>query len=137
MRRFLLVVLALFGLTAPAAQAWTWPGAGPVRETFSFDRAHPYAAGERRGIEIGAGESEAVSAPASGTVGFAGSVPGSGLSLTIETLDGYSVTLTHLRALGVGKGAGVAEGAAVATASTSIHLGVRLTADQQGYVDPL
>jgi Peptidase family M23 len=137
MRRFLLAVVVLLGLPVSAAQAWTWPVAGPVLETFSFDRAHPYASGERRGIEIGAGDGESVAAPAGGTVSFAGSVPGSGVSLTIETADGYSVTLTHLRALGVAKGASVGEGTAVATAAASMHLGIRVTADPQGYVDPL
>ena len=48
--------------------------------------------------------------PASGTVSFAGTVPDERRkSVTIETADGYSVTLTHLGSIGVVKGAAVAE----------------------------
>ncbi len=49
-------------------------------------------------------------------VSFAGTVPGSGLSLTIRTADGLAVTLTTLGSLGVARGDAVAEGDAVATA---------------------
>src|SRR5438105_7311280 len=105
MRRFVLVVL-LLALWAPAARAWTWPVKGPVLQAFSFDEAHPYAAGQHRGIDIGASAAgEQVVAPASGTVSFAGSVPTSGKSVTIETADGYSVTLTHLGSIAVAHGA--------------------------------
>jgi Peptidase family M23 len=137
MRRSLLAALALFPLVASTAHAWTWPVDGPVLSTFAFDPAHPYAAGERRGIEVGAHDGAAVAAPAAGTVSFAGTVPDSGRSVTIETPDGYSVTLTQLRSLAVVKGAAVAEGDRVATAAGSVHLGIRVTANAQGYVDPL
>ena len=95
MRRLLLVLIAMLA-TAPAAQAWSWPADGPVLAPFSFDPANPYAAGQHRGLDIGGAASAAVRAPASGTVSFAGTVPGSGKSVTIETADGWSVTLTHL-----------------------------------------
>ena len=84
--------------------------------------------------------------PTSGAVSFAGTLPTNGKSVTIETPDGYSVTLTHLGAILVGKGASVAEGDAVATIGPSgtpevdgpyVHLGIRLTADPNGYLDPL
>ncbi len=84
---------------------------GPVLQGFSYDEAHPYAAGQHRGIDIGAdAEGETVVAPAAGTVSFAGTVPTNGKSVTIETADGYSVTLTHLGSIGVTKGASVSEG---------------------------
>ena len=82
-----------------------------------------------------------VLAPAAGTVSFAGSVPSSGKSVTIETPDGYSVTLTHLGSISVARNAAVAEGAPVGTIGPSgdgevpqpyVHLGVRLTAQAQG-----
>src|SRR5207245_626846 len=82
----------------------------------------------------------------SGTVSFAGSLPTSGECLTIETADGYSVTLTHLGSIGVAEGAAVAEGDVVGTIGPSgtpeqpgpyVHLGIRLTADSLGYLDPL
>jgi hypothetical protein len=131
----------------PVASAWSWPVPGPVLQPFSYDEAHPYDAGQHRGIDIGAGASgDSVLAPESGTVSFAGFVPTSGESVTIETADGYSVTLTHLGSIGVAKGAAVSEGDVVATVGPSgtpeqsvpyVHLGVRLTSDPLGYLDPL
>lgn len=120
---------------------------GPVLQPFAYDEAHPYAAGQHRGIDIGAGSAgESVIAPAAGTVSFAGFVPTSGSSVTIQTADGYSVTLTHLGSISVAKGATVGEGLAVGTIGPSgtpefsqpyLHLGVRLTDDPNGYLNPL
>jgi pyruvate/2-oxoglutarate dehydrogenase complex dihydrolipoamide acyltransferase (E2) component len=145
-RRVALSVL-LFLVWAPVANAWTWPVQGPVLQPFSYDEAHPYAAGQHRGIDVGAsGAGEQVVASAAGTVSFAGSVPSSGESVTIETADGYSVTLTHLGSIAVAKGASVAEGDAVGTIGPSgtpevdgpyLHLGIRVTSDPNGYLDPL
>jgi hypothetical protein len=144
--RIALPVIA-FLVWTPAALAWTWPVQGPVLQVFSYDEAHPYAAGQHRGIDIGADATgEAVVAPAAGTVSFAGSVPTNGKSVTIQTPDGYSVTLTHLGSIVVVKGAAVGEGDEVGTVGPSgtpevdspyVHLGIRVTADQNGYVDPL
>lgn len=139
-----LVLLAL--IWAPAAYAWSWPVQGPVLQAFSFDPAHPYAAGQHRGIDIGASTGASVTAPAAGTVSFAGTVPTSGLCVTIETADGYSVTLTHLGTILVSRGAAVGEGDAVGTVGPSgtadfdvpyVHLGIRIAADANGYLDPL
>ncbi len=149
MRRFLLLLsLALLAAAlvavAPAA-AWTWPTGGPVLLAFSFDPAHPYSAGEHRGIDIGGDPGSAVLAPAGGVVTFAGTVPGNGKSLTILTSDGWSVTLTQLGSIAVAKGASVAEGDAVATIGPSgdaevagpyMQLGIRHADQDQGYVDP-
>ena len=119
---------------------------GPVLQPFDYDEAHPYASGQHRGVDLGADSGETVVAPAAGTVSFAGTVPTNGKSVTIETADGYSVTLTHLGSIGVVKGATVAEQDAVGTVGPSgtpevdgpyVHLGIRLTADPNGYVDPL
>jgi Peptidase family M23 len=87
-----------------------------------------------------------VRAPASGTVSFAGTVPGGGRAATIQTADGYSITLVHLGSVSVVRGQEVGEGDGVGTAGRSgepehaesyVHLGVRVTADATGYVDPL
>ncbi len=120
---------------------------GPVVQPFSYDEAHPYASGQHRGVDIGADAAgEPVVAPAAGTVSFAGTVPTNGKSVTIETADGYSVTLTHLASIAVSKGATVAEQDPIGTVGPSgtpevdgpyVHLGIRLTADPNGYVDPL
>lgn len=119
---------------------------GPVLKQFSYDEAHPYAAGQHRGIDIGAEDAgESVVAPAAGTVSFAGTVPTNGESVTIQTTDGYSITLTHLGTIHVAKGATVAERDSIGTVGPSgtpeadgpyVHLGVRHTADPNGYVDP-
>jgi hypothetical protein len=145
--RRLALLLFLFLVWTPAAYAWSWPVQGPVLNAFSYDEAHPYAAGQHRGIDIGADAGgETVVAPAAGIVSFAGTVPTSGKSITVETQDGYSVTLTHLGSIAVAKGASVSEGGAVGTIGPSgtpevdgpyLHLGVRHTTDPNGYVDPL
>jgi murein DD-endopeptidase MepM/ murein hydrolase activator NlpD len=141
MRRVLLVAVLAALLVAPVARAWTWPVGGPVLQPFSFDPAHPYAAGEHRGIDIAATAEEEVLAPAAGTVTFSGTVPGSGRALTITTDDGFAVTLTHLGSIEIGTGATVAEGQAVGAVGPSgdaevdgpyLHLGIRVAVEAQG-----
>jgi hypothetical protein len=137
----------LFLVWTPVAHAWSWPVQGPVVQPFAYDAAHPYASGQHRGIDIAADASgERVLAPASGTVSFAGTVPTNGESVTIETPDGYSVTLTHLGSIGVAKGAAVREADEVGTVGPSgtpemdgpyVHLGIRTTSNPNGYLDPL
>lgn len=141
----LLPVLLAFQAGVPPALAWTWPVGGPVLQYFTFGD-DPYAGGQHRGIDVGAPDGATVVAPAAGTISFAGTVPGGGRTLTIETGDGYSVTLVHLGAVAVGRGATVEEGEAVGTIGPSgtaevaepyVHLGIRVTAEENGYVDPL
>ncbi len=145
-RRVLLAAFSAALALAPAAGAWSWPADGPVLQPFVFDPAHPYAAGQHRGIDLGAEAGTIVVAPAAGTVTFAGTVPASGKSLTITTADGYAVTLTHLGSFSVAAGASLAEGDPVGTVGPSgepelaqpyVHLGIRLAAAPEGYVDPL
>src|ERR1041385_440913 len=100
-RRRLAPLLLVF--LAPVLGAWTWPAHGPVLQGFSYDRAHAYAAGQHRGIDVGADAGSPVVAPASGVVSFAGSVPTSGKSITIDTPGGLAVTLTHLGSIAVAK----------------------------------
>jgi hypothetical protein len=136
--------LAALVLSGPAA-AWSWPADGDVLRPFTLG-SDAYAAGQHRGIDVTGAEGSSIRAPASGTVSFAGSLPTYGRSLTILTADGYAVTLVHLGALGVGKGDTVEEGSTVATmgssgepehAVASVHMGVRVAAEEEGYVDPL
>ncbi len=145
-RRVLLAALSAALALAPAAGAWSWPADGPVLQPFDFDPAHPYAAGQHRGIDLGADAGAVVVAPAAGTVTFAGTVPASGKSVTITTADGYAVTLTHLGSFSVAAGVSLAEGDPVGTVGPSgdpelaqpyVHLGIRLAATPEGYVDPL
>ena len=146
------LVVALVGLAAAVAlvapslaSAWTWPVDGPVLVPFSFG-SDPYAAGQHRGIDIGSPTGTPVVAAAGGTVTFAGTVPNGGKTVTIQTPTGYAVTLVHLGSIGVSRDAEVAEGATVGTVGPSgvpdiaepyVYLGIRVAADDQGYVDPL
>ena len=141
----LLPVLVALQVGVSPALAWTWPVAGPVLRPFVLGD-DPYAAGQHRGVDVGAPAGEPVRAPESGTVSFAGTVPGGGRTVTVRTEDGYSVTLVHLGSIAVAPGAVVAEGNALGTVGPSgdpehtipyVHLGVRLTADPTGYLDPL
>ena len=145
MHRLALVLFTVIGLVAvPSAAAWTWPLGGPVLRPYSLG-PDPYAAGQHRGIDVAGAPGEQVLAPASGTVSFAGTVPTHGRTITIQTADGYAVSLTHLGEIGVEKGEAVTEGARVGVAGASgesewpapyVHLGVRVAATADGYVDP-
>ena len=136
-----LLVLAV----PPAASAWSWPVDGPVLRPFSFG-SDPYAAGQHRGIDIGAPSGTPVRAAAGGVVSFAGTVPNGGKTVTIQTSTGYAVTLVHLGSIRVLRGTTVEEGATVGTVGPSgvpdipepyVYLGIRVASDDQGYVDPL
>ena len=83
MRRLLLVLLAMLALV-PSAHAWTWPADGRVIAPFAFDPGNPYAAGQHRGIDVAGAPAAPVRAPATGSVSFAGTVPGSGRSVTTK-----------------------------------------------------
>lgn len=141
----LLPVLAALQVGASPALAWTWPVDGPVLRPFVLGD-DPYAAGQHRGVDLGAPAASPVRAPAAGAVTFAGTVPGGGLTLTVLTADGYAVTLLHLGSLRVERGASVGEGDVVGSigptgtpehAEPYVHLGIRVAADAHGYVDPL
>ena len=103
MRRivFGLALLSLLAL-APPASAWTWPLRGEVLRPYSLG-SDAYAAGQHRGVDVAGVAGEIVRAPAAGVVSFAGVVPGSGRTVTIQ-LDGYWVSLTHLGEIAVVEG---------------------------------
>jgi Peptidase family M23 len=136
-----LLVLAV----PPAASGWTWPVDGPVLRPFSFG-SDPYAAGQHRGIDIGAPSGTPVRAAAGGVVSFAGTVPNGGKTVTIQTSTGYAVTLVHLGSIRVLRGTTIEEGTTVGTVGPSgvpdipepyVYLGIRVASDDQGYLDPL
>src|SRR6266508_4157390 len=106
MRAMLLAAVAAL-MFVPGAPAWTWPSDGPVLRPFVFDDS-PYAGGQHRGIDVGGELGADVRAPASGTA------PGGGETITIQTDDGYAVTLVQLGELLVARGEPVDEGAVVA-----------------------
>jgi hypothetical protein len=141
----LLPVLLAFQVGVQPALAWTWPVDGPVLRPFNLG-GDPYAGGQHRGIDIGAPVGAAVVAPAGGRVTFAGTVPTGGRTIAIRTPDGYSVTLLQLGAVDVARDQEVTEGDVVGVIGASgeaellephVHLGIRLSADPNGYLDPL
>ena len=91
----LLPVLIAFQAGAPPALAWTWPADGPVLRPFALGE-DPYAGGQHRGVDVAASAGAPVRSPSAGVVSFAGTVPGGGRTVTVQTADGYSVTLVHL-----------------------------------------
>jgi hypothetical protein len=142
--RVLIALLAALVLS-PRASAWVWPVDGPVLRPFVLE-GDPYTGGQHRGIDVGAPSGSDVRSPADGIVSFAGRLPRQGLCLTVRTADGWSVTLVHLGSIGVAVGTQIGEGDVVGTVGPSgepegtepyLHLGVRHTADENGYVDPL
>ena len=148
MRRVLsvAVVAAIAPLVVvPGAVGWSWPVEGPLLRPFSL-AADEYAAGQHRGVDIGAAAGDPVRAPAAGVVSFVGPVPAGGRALTIQTADGYAVTLLQLGSVAVTRGSAVGEGGIVGqvgdsedavTAVPHVHLGVRVATEPNGYVDPL
>src|SRR5262245_54288293 len=114
----LLPALLALQVGVSPALAWTWPVDGPVLQTFNLG-PDPYRGDQHRGLDVGAPSGTTVLAPASGTVTFAGSVPAYGRSLTIQTADGYSVTLVYLGALAAAVGDTVSEGQRVGSVGPS------------------
>ncbi len=145
MRRLVVVLMTLACLVAsPNASAWTWPLGGDVLRPYVLG-SDPYAGGQHRGVDISGRAGEPVRAPVSGVVSYAGVVPASGRTVTIQH-EGYAVSLTHLGEISVVKGTAVGEGDVVGTAGSSgepewptsyVHLGIRVSDAADGYVDPL
>ena len=145
MRRLLVGLVVLVALAAaPSGWGWTWPLAGDVLRPYSLG-PDPYAAGQHRGVDVAGDEGEAVRAPVAGVISFAGSVPGSGRTVTIQA-EGYAISVTHLAAVAATKGPTIAEGAVIGFAGLSggsewpspyVHLGIRTSNAADGYVDPM
>ena len=144
--RLLVCAAITAALAVPAsALGWAWPVQGPVLRPFLLGD-DPYAAGQHRGIDIGAPAGTPVLAPAAGVVSFTGTVPVGGRTVSLQTEDGYSVTLVHLGSVVVRRGTAVAEGGLVGTVGPSgvvelpvpyVYLGVRRASEPNGYLDPL
>ena len=111
MRRMLLVAVLAALLVAPVARAWTWPVGGPVLQPFSFDPVHPYAAGEHRGIDIGAGCGRSRACPGNGHRHVRRQRPRlRRVWSRSPPLTGFAVTLTHLGSIVAAASTTVAEG---------------------------
>ena len=146
MRRVLLVAVLAALLFAPVARPGRGRSTVPSCSRTASTRHTRMPPASTAGSTSPRTPGEAVLAPAAGTVSFAGTVPGSGRALTITTGDGLAVTLTHLGSIVVAR----ARRSRKATAGRHgrskrrpgggepyVHLGVRVAAEEQGYVDPL
>jgi hypothetical protein len=139
-RPLLLVGLLLAVLLArpgPADAAWRVPVDGPVVGRFTLG-PDPFAAGQRRGVDLAAPVGTAVVAPCAGRVTFAGALPrrGGGVAIRCGPL---SATVLGLAATTIRRGAAVAAGdrLGVVGAAARIRLGARRGAERFGYLDPL
>jgi murein DD-endopeptidase MepM/ murein hydrolase activator NlpD len=146
-----LLIALLIALLVPAAPArgaalegWRWPVAGPVLQPFALS-ADRFAAGQHRGIDIGAARGSPVRAACTGRVTFAGVAGPSGRTVTL-VCGRYVTTYLHLGSAAVARGATIAAGHRIGTVGTSgtprlraVHLqfDVRLVASRWAYVDPL
>lgn len=123
---------------ARARTEWVRPVPGPVVARFAYARGTPFAAGQRRGVELAAAPGELVLAPCAGTAAYAGRVPRYGAGVTVRC-GALSATLLGLSALAVRRRQPVAAGELLGTAGSRgrVHLGARWTRDPFGYRDPL
>src|SRR3954468_18524918 len=153
------LALALLALLLPRAAA----GAGPVRDRwrwpvpshslagrFAYTPRHPFAAAQRRGIDIVAPRGATVRSACGGRVTFAGRVPGGrGLGVTVRC-GGLVATHLGLGSVAVRRGARVAAGTRIGAGGPAgragvggvgpggrLRLGAGLVAARFGYVDPL
>jgi hypothetical protein len=144
---FRLVLVVLLGAVlsmldvgaAAAAQRWRMPLPSPaVIGAFSFQRAAPYAAGRRRGIDLRGVPGARVVAACAGTVTYAGRVPGWGRGVSLRC-GGLVATELGLASASVARGARLWPGATVGRLASRglLRLGARRADDRQGYVDPL
>jgi hypothetical protein len=145
MSRLVLVVLLGAGLlmvdvgAAGAAQHWRMPlPKADVVGAFSFERAAPYAAGRRRGIDLRGVPGARVVAACAGTVTYAGRVPGWGRGVSLRC-GGLVATELGLVSASVARGARLWPGATVGRLAPRglLRLGARWAGVRQGYVDPL
>ncbi len=110
------------------------PVPGPVRAAFRYDRATPFAAGQRRGLTLAARPGDSVVAPCRGRVRFAGRTPRGG-AVTIRC-GSWAATVLDVTPT-VRGGATVAAGRRVGRApAQAVGLSLRPAGDRWGYVDP-
>ena len=129
-----------------AAAGWTWPIRGPVLTPYR-NGGDPYAAGQHRGIDIGAPVGCRVVAAIGGTGTFAVIVGSSGLTVSERTSDGrFDLSYLHLSSIAVHRGDVLTTGAAVGAVGISgrrsvsaphLHFGVRDAGTRDSYRDPL
>lgn len=111
------------------------PVVAGVASTFTYDRATPFAPGRRRVLRLQPTRDQAVRAPCTGRVTFAGATPG-GTAVAVRC-GRWTVAVTGLRVTIRGRGARVRAGGAIGRSSSApIGLSLRPAGDVFGYVDP-
>ena len=140
--------LALMVVPAPAlpaaregparAPAWRWPARGPLVGAFHLRPARPFAAGQRRGIDLAVRPGALVRAACSGRVTYAGVVPRRGLGVSVRC---GALVATHLGLgrVAVRRGALVAAGDDLGAVGPGgrLRLGARRAGRRFAYLDPL
>ena len=139
MRALAAAVLTLLVAAAPAADArWRAPLDGAVTGAYRYSPRTPYAAGQRRGVDLAGPPGAPVGAACGGRVTYAGRVPGRGLGVSVRC---GALVATHLGlgTLAVRRGARVVPGTRVGTlgAAGRLRLGARVAGRRLRYVDPL
>ncbi len=134
----LLILAAPFVLPSPAAADGPWRAPVPGRVAKAYRYGHdPFAAGQRRGVDLAARPGERVVAPCTGSVAYAGAVPRFGLGVSLRC-GRLTATVLRLRSITVRRGAQVRRRGTIGVAGgPAIRLGARVTADPFGYRDPL
>jgi len=144
-RSLLVIVLAvlLAGLAASAtsavARGWIRPVDGPIDRPFSVS-ADRFAAGQHRGVDLGAAPGARVRAACGGRVSFAGRVPRGGRTVSVRC-GSLIATYQHLGSVAVARGQVVMPGGRIGRSGRSlprphVHLGARVAATGE-YRDPL
>jgi hypothetical protein len=142
MVRRILPLTAVMLLGAPPAAGsagWRSPVDGAVvAAPFAYERAQPFAAGQRRGADLRARPGAVVRSPCAGRVSFAGRPPSGGLAVSVRC-GRLTATLLGFGALAVARGRPVARGAVLGRLGRAgiLRLGARVTADRWGWIDPL
>jgi peptidase M23-like protein len=123
---------------AAATARWRWPLRGDLVGAFRVTPRAPFAAGQRRGIDIAARPGTAVRAACAGRVTFAGALPHGGKAVTVRC-GALVATYLHLAGVVVRRGVRVSTGAALGTVDAAGHLrlGARRVTGRRAYVDPL
>src|SRR4051794_38057181 len=142
----LAAILQFHPSNALASTGWTWPIRGPVLTPYR-NGGDPYAAGQHRGIDIGAPVGSRVVAAVGGTVTFAGVVGSSGLTVSERTGDGrFQLSYLHLSTIAVHRGdvltarsrvGAVGVSGRRSVAAPHLHFGVREAGTRDAYRDPL
>lgn len=145
MARLAISLLVLLGAAPSIAQARSWraPVDGPLLRAFQLG-TDPYAAGQHRGVDLGAPPGSTVRSACGGRTTFAGRVPRGGLTVAVRC-GSLIATYQQLGASALRGGQAVVAGARVGevghsrdprTPAAHVHLGAREAATGD-YVDPL